>query len=301
MNKFRQMFNRLIIHIESKGYLNVLSDERYLKLMYKVKKGKRLNLKNPITFNEKLQWLKLYDRKNVYTTMVDKYEAKSLISNIIGEEYIIPTLGIWDKFEDIDFSKLPKEFVLKCTHDSGGVIICKDKDMLDIAEAKSKLEKSLKKNYFWYGREWPYKNVQPRIIAEKFLCESGKKTDDNAITDYKFFCFNGIPKIMYIAKDRAQNPCTDFFDMEFNHLDIRMKDPNASVTPIKPKQFDEMRLLAATLSKGLPHLRVDFYLINERIYVGELTFYHNSGFGNVSPEDWENRLGKWIELPTLSE
>ena len=222
------------------------------------------------------------------------FEAKAYIAQRIGQEYIIPTLGIWDRFEEIDFEALPDQFVLKCTHDSGGLVIVRDKATLDKDAAKAKIEKSLKQNYYLHGREWPYKDVKPRIIAEKYM----EDTANDALTDYKFFCFHGVPKIMYISKDRGNEPRTDFFDMDFNHLPIKVRDPNAEIMPAKPKQFEQMRKIAEQLSEGIPHLRVDFYLINERIYIGELTFFHMSGFTQIKPAEWNEKMGSWITLPT---
>mgnify|MGYP000927822232 CR=1 FL=1 len=185
------------------GFYDKMDDESFLKMAYKRKFGKELDLKNPVTFNEKLQWLKLHDRKPEYTTMVDKYEAKAYIAQKIGEEYVVPTLGVWEKFDDIDFTKLPNAFVLKCTHDSGGLVICKDKSKLDREKARKKINKSLHSNYFGGGREWPYKNVKPRIIAEPLLKDDATKVgEQECLTDYKFFCFGGIPKIVYISKDK---------------------------------------------------------------------------------------------------
>lgn len=269
-----------------------LNDKLYLKILYKKEIGKKLNLDNPQTFNEKLQWLKLNDRKDIYTTMVDKYEAKKYVANIIGEEYIIPTIGVYDKFDDIDFDSLPNQFVMKCTHDSGSYVICSDKKKLDKLEAKRKIEKAFKKNYFYSHREWPYKNVKPRIIIEKFL----KDDESNNLTDYKYFCFNGKAKIMYIGKDASKNSTTDFFDMEYNHLPIKIRDPQAKIMPERPKQFEEMRELAEKLSQEIPHLRVDFYVINDKIYFGEMTFYHMGGFTELKPYDWNKKMGDWIIL-----
>ena len=283
-----------------RGFFNWMSDEQYLKILYKTRMGKPLNLDNPQTFNEKLQWLKLYDHNPEYTTMVDKYAAKKWVADRIGGEYIIPTLGVWEHFDDIDFDKLPDQFVLKCNHDSGGLVICRNKSKLDINSARKKINKCLKHNYYWGNREWPYKNVQPCIIAEKYMEDTASKNlseSERCLTDYKFFCFNGIPKIVYISKDHASEPSTDFFDMEYAHLPLRMRDPNSETPPAKPNNFGEMKELAEVLSKGIPFLRVDFYSVDGKIYAGELTFYHCSGFAPIFPKEWEVKLGEWIELP----
>lgn len=280
------------------GIFDKMDDESFLRMAYKRKFGKELDLENPVTFNEKLQWLKLHDRNPEYTTMVDKYKAKAYIAQKIGERYVVPTLGVWEKFDDIDFRKLPKAFVLKCTHDSGGLVICTDKNRLDKKSAKKKITKSLASNYFKGGREWPYKDVSPRIIAEPLLKDDATKGDEqDCLTDYKFFCFNGIPKIVYISKDKSENPTTDFFDMDYKHLPIRMKDPNSDILPEKPTRFNEMKEIAAVLSENIPHLRVDFYCANGKLYVGELTFYHCSGFAPIQPEEWAIKMGDWIDLP----
>lgn len=278
-----------------KEVFKIVPDKLYLKIMFRIKIHKKLNLKKPQTFNEKLQWLKLYDRKPEYTKMVDKYDVKNYVAEKIGEEYIIPTIGIYEKWEEIDFNQLPNQFVIKCTHDSGGVVICKNKDTFDLEKAKKKICKSLKLNYFWYGREWPYKNVKPRIIIEKYMeDESGYE-----LKDYKFFCFNGKAKLMFIAKDRnTENEETkfDFYDMNFKHLKFKNGHENAIVNSNKPQNFEKMRELAEKLSKDLIQVRVDFYNINGKIYFGEFTFYHWSGFTVFEPEEWDYKLGKLIEL-----
>lgn len=284
----------LIIHyLGMHGWFHWMSDEAYIRMIYRIHFGAYPDLENPKLFNEKLQWLKLHDRNPQYTTMVDKFEAKKYISNLIGEGYVIPNLGVWDHVEDIDFDALPNQFILKCTHDSGSVVICRDKASFDIKTAKKKIRKSLKRNYFYSGREWPYLNVKPRIIAEKYV----EDTPGEALQDLKFFCFDGIPKIMYMSRDKADNPETDFFDMDFNHINLRMRDKNSDIPYEKPREFEEMRKIAERLSDGIPHLRVDFYIVNGHVYVGELTFYHCSGFAPISPEDWNYRLGEWINLP----
>ena len=282
--------------LASRGWYNSMSDEDYIKRKYKLSFGKELNLDSPQTYNEKLQWLKLNYRKPVMTAMVDKYEVKKYIADLIGDEYIIPTLGVWERFEDIDFDKLPNQFVLKCTHDSGGVIICKDKSELDKIKAQKKLEKCLKMNYYYQNREWPYKDVNPRIIAEQYMeDESGYE-----LKDYKFFCFDGEVKALFIATDRGvegEETKFDFFDADFNHLPFTNGHPNANREIKKPLSFDEMKVLASKLSKGFPHLRVDFYDINGKIYFGELTFYHWSGLTPFVPEEWDYTFGSWIKLP----
>lgn len=258
--------------------------------------GKFPNLKSPKTFNEKLQWLKLYDRRPEYTTMVDKYAVKQYIAERIGEEYIIPTLGVWESFDEIDFDKLPNQFVLKCTHDCGGMVICKDKEKLNRLAAKQKLEKCLRRNYYWRMREWPYKNVKPQIIAEKYMQDKAVQE----LRDYKFFCFDGEPKALFIATDRqteGEETKFDFFDMEYNHLDVRNGHPNASILPEKPSCFDEMKQLAEKLSAGIPHVRVDFYEVDGRVYFGEMTLFHWSGLVPFEPEQWDFTFGSWLKLP----
>jgi len=275
-------------------YFKFLSDKAYLKLKYFVAFRKRLNLKKPVTFNEKLQWLKLYDRKDIYTKMVDKYEAKKYVSDIIGEEYIIPTYGVYNKFEEINFDKLPKQFVIKCTHDCGGLVICKDKKNLDINAAKEKIEKCLKKNYYYDNREWPYKNVKPRIIIEKYM--ENKDTGD--LKDYKFFCFNGEPKFMFIAAERATHETKfNFYDLNYNLLKVKQHYPNTDYVIEKPKNFSKMINLAKKLSKDIPHVRVDFYEINGKVYFGELTFSHFGGFVPFEPKEWDQKFGEYIKLP----
>lgn len=277
----------------TKCKLKLLPDKAYLSLVYYAHFGKKINLDNPKTYNEKLQWLKLYDRKPEYTRMVDKCEAKKYVADIIGEEYIIPTLGVWDDSEKIDFDALPDQFVLKTTHDSGGVIVCRDKAKLDIPAAREKLRKSLEREYFYWGREWPYKDVKPRIIAEQYMVdESGTE-----LKDYKFFVFQGEPKMLFIATDRGIDTRFDFYDMDFNHLPFLNGHANAVKEIHKPKSFEQMKELAAKLAGDIPHLRVDFYDVNGHIYFGELTFFHWSGFVPFEPEEWDERLGSWITLP----
>ena len=283
---------KIIKHYGGRGYFKWMPDELYIKICYRAAFGNWPDLDNPVTFNEKLNWLKLHDRKPIYSKMVDKYEAKKYVAEILGSECSVPTFGVWDSFNEIDFSKLPNSFVLKCTHDSGAVVICKYKNKFDKLQAKKVIDKSLNREFYYVGREWPYKNVKPRIIAEKMLDDGSGKP----LVDYKFFCFDGKAKIMYISRDGAANPTTDFFDMDFNHLPIRMKDPNSDVLPFKPKCFTEMKEIAEKLSQNIPHVRVDFFFVNNKIYVGELTFYHSAGFSHVYPEEWNYKMGDWINI-----
>lgn len=278
----------------SLGLHNGMSDEAFIKRKYKADIGRDLNLETPRLFNEKLQWLKLHYRKPEFTTMVDKFAAKQYVENIIGPEYIIPTLGVWKSFDEIDFDKLPQQFVLKCTHDCGGLVICKDKDKLNKAEAKKKLEKSLKNNFFWYGREWPYKNVKPQIICEKYMTDS---PDTSEFTDYKFYCFNGYVDCVMVCLERSSgNTKFYFFDenWELKRLNIRGKNAPKDFTLPKPECMDEMFRIAAKLSQGIPFVRVDLYQSNGQIYFGELTFFPASGFdGNLLPEtdaSWGEKL-----------
>lgn len=279
-------------------FLKFIPDDIYLRLIYRIKMGNRLNLKYPKLYNEKLQWLKLNDHKDFYTTMVDKHEMKKFVSEKIGEGYVVPVLGIWESFEDIDFDLLPEKFVLKATNDQGSVLLCNNKSTFDFKNAKKILTNSMNTNFYYVGREWPYKNINPKIIAERMLDSSEGHV---GLTDYKYFCFNGTPKLMYISNDLDADPRTDFFDMDFNRLDMRMRDKNSDSIPNKPKFFEEMRHISKILSKDIPQLRVDFYCTAEKVYVGELTFFHNGGFSKIYPEKWMHILGDWIELPNRGE
>ena len=279
------------------GVFNGLSDETFLKLKYKNVFGSELDLENPKTFNEKLQWLKLYNRKPEYTMMVDKYKVREYIAQELGEEYLIPLLGVWDDPDEIDFDALPDQFVLKCNHNSGlGMCICKDKSKLDIKKVKEELRKGLKQNYYLTGREWPYKDVPRKIIAEKYMEDAS-----GDLKDYKFYCFDGVMKFVMINSDRNSDKPTraDYFDRDFNWMDFTWGYSHAEVYPQKPEQFDKMVAIAERLSKGLPHIRVDLYECNGQIYFGELTFFDGSGFDKIEPSEWGNKLGQMIILPTM--
>ena len=285
------------------SYGKKMADEEYVKKMFKLKMGYELDLENPKTYNEKLQWLKLNYHNPETIVMVDKYLSKEYVKERIGEQYVVPLYGVWDKFSDIDFDILPEQFVLKTTHDCGGVVVCKDKSTFDKDSAEKFLNKHLKHEYFYHCREWPYKHVKPRIIAEKFMQDS-KERPEEGLTDYKFFCFDGEPKAMFIATDRAKaNTETkfDFYDMEFNHLPFTNGHPNSDKVIEKPKQFELMIELSKKLSKGLPHIRVDFYESEGNIYFGELTLFHWGGIVPFKPEEWDYKFGEWINLPKNQE
>ncbi|WP_306485354.1 ATP-grasp fold amidoligase family protein [Anaerococcus sp.] len=285
--------------ISKLGLYNSMDDKVYIEKMFKSIMGHPLNLKNPKTFNEKLQWLKLYDRNPEYTIMVDKYKVRYYISEKIGEEYLIPLLGVWDNPNDINFDLLPNQFVLKCNHNSGRVYICKDKESFEIIKVKKELKKDLKIDYYLPGREWPYKNVPRKIIAEKYITDE----TGSSLRDYKFYCFDGKAKVVGIYQDRYTDKETtgDFFDMDFNWLDFTFNMPNAKIKPSKPSHFEEMRKIAEILSEGIPHVRVDLYLSNDKIYFGELTFFDGSGFDKIEPLERDYKLGSWIKLPKIKK
>lgn len=282
-------------YFADKGKKGSVPAEEFLKIRYRSEFGRELNLECPETYTEKLQWLKLYDHRPEYTLMVDKFAVKQYVAERIGEEYVIPLLGVWERVEDIDFASLPEKFVLKTTHDSGGLVICKDKKELDIQKAIKKLTYFLNRRYYDYNREWPYKNVKPRIIAEQYMEDSTYRE----LRDYKFFTFGGVPKVLYIAQGRGKGEPTvaDFFDMDFNHLPFSIDHDTADVPPEKPQNFELMKKLAAKLSEGTPQLRVDFYEVDGRVYFGEMTFFHCSGLAPFHPKEWDRIFGDWVTLP----
>lgn len=283
---------RIIVFLNAYKIGRIFSDRFVITCQYRTRVGKRVNLKSPKTFNEKLQWLKLHNRKPIYTTMVDKYEVKRFVAEQIGEAYIIPTLGVWERFEDIDFSKLPDQFVLKCTHDSGGLVICKNKAELDIGAAEKKIKQCLKRNYFYYSREWPYKGVKPRIIAEQYM------VDDSGyeLKDYKVLCFSGEPELIQIHRGRFGDHTQDFYDINWDKLDITQGLPLSDVTLEKPVFLEEMLSLSRALSAGIPHLRVDWYYVDSQLYFGELTFFDASGFDLFEPDEVNEKLGNLIHI-----
>lgn len=301
----KEIVNKVMYHIMHPQELlmktivctpSIWPDKVYIKQLYRYYMGKKLNLKKPMTFSEKLQWLKLYNRKPEYTMMVDKVKVKDYVSSILGKEYVIPTLGVWDDPDKIDFNSLPERFVLKCNHNSGlGMYICKDKSKMDVEKVKAELRKGLKQDYFKRNREWPYKNVPRRAFAEEYM-----EDQYGELRDYKLLCFDGKVKALFIASDRSKGEHAvkfDFFDENFNHLPFTNGHPNADVTPKKPESFEEMKRLAEKLSKGIPHVRIDFYDINGKVYFGEMTFFHWSGMKPYEPEEWDYYFGSLITLP----
>lgn len=299
-DRIKRILNNPLLVFETLGHrgcFNWMPDDLYLRVLYKIRMGKKLDIGSPSSFSEKLQWLKLHDRNPLYSRLVDKYSVREYVAEKIGEKYLIPLVGgPWCSFDEIDFDVLPKQFVLKCTHDSGGLVICKDKSSFDIGKARKKIEACLKHNFFYGQREWPYKGVAPRIIAEEY------KEDPlySELRDYKFFCFNGECKALFIATDRSsqtEETKFDFFDADFKHLPFTNGHPNALVQPTKPLRFEEMKQLASVLSEGIPQVRVDLYEVEGRVYFGEMTFFHWSGLMPFEPNEWDEKFGSWISLP----
>ncbi len=281
--------------LDTRGFYRNLSDKKYLEKKFYVKTGKKLNLNNPRTFNEKLQWLKLHDRKPIYTTMVDKHEAKAYVAERIGKEHVIPTLGVWNSFDEIDFDSLPNQFVLKCTHDSGGLVIVRDKTRFDKAKAREKVKKSLKNQYFYQGREWPYKDVVPRIIAEAYM----EDNSGNGLRDYKFYCFNGEPKFLYISEGLEDHSTAkiSFVTCDWNFAPYERSDYKPfEKLPDKPKRFDEMLEYAAMLSQNTDFLRVDLYEVNGEVFFSELTFFPASGYMPFKDFRHDKEIGEMLQL-----
>ena len=288
-----------VLRLSELGLYKHMPDDKFLRVKYKSVLHKKLNLDNPQTFNEKMQWLKLNDRNSKYTMMVDKYEVKKYVASIIGEEYIIPTLGVWDRFDEIDFDALPNQFVLKCTHDSGGLAICRDKNNFDKLSAKKKIEQSLKTNFYWVGREWPYKDVKPRIIAEQYLED---ENDTLGLTDYKFFCFNNKVKMLYVSQGLEDHAtaCISFYDLKGNEMPFYRRDFSPITGKMKlPDNFEDMLDKAQKLAMEVdsPFVRIDLYSVCGKTKFSEITFTPCSGFIPFEPEEWDRTVGSWLQLP----
>lgn len=291
----------LLLSFILKKIARIVPDKIQLSLLHRVYVGKFINWNNPKTFTEKLQWLKIYNRKPEYTLMVDKYAVKDYVANIIGEEYIIPTLGVWNSPEEIDWDSLPQQFVLKTTHGGGsnGVWICKDKSMFDRQKCVKEMHRSLKTDLYWKFREWPYKDVPKRIIAEKFMIESLPQKAEKDLADYKFFCFGGEPKYCQVIRDRRSVETIDFYDMQWSHMPFVGLNPvtKNGLNPVtKPLHLDKMIEICRVLSKDIPFARVDLYVIDDKEYFGEITFYPASGFGVFTPNIYNEILGNLLKL-----
>ena len=277
--------------------LSFLPDKLYLRLFYFATTGRMINFRNPKGYNEKLQWIKVYDRHPEHGKLVDKLAVREHIKEVWGEEHLFPLLGYWKSFDEIDFDQLPEQFVLKCNHDSGSTKIIKNKSAMtqdEMEELRTHFTRRLGHDFFYAGREYPYKGLDRYIMAEALMVDADDP--NKSIEDYKFFCFNGEPKIMFVATDRSTDCKFDFYDMDFNHLDVDNIHPNSDKVIEKPRKFEEMKEIAAKLSKGLRQVRIDLYELNGQIYFGEYTFFHGGGFRLFYPEEWERRLGDWIDL-----
>lgn len=297
MIDYRTIIKDREIRIRLIDKLRVVPTVPYLKIVYRVKTGRRLNLKHPVGFNEKLNYLKLHDIHPEYTDFVDKYEVRKIVAERLGKEYLFPLIGVWDNFDDIRFSELPEEFVIKCSHDSGSAKIVRNKSEINIEELRSFYRSRLHLNAYNLGREYPYKNVKPRIIVEKYMCDE----NGNAPSDYKFFCFNGEPRFLFVATDRETNVTHTVFDMKFNRVPVNYVHEPVSYKIKKPSLFDEMKDVARKLSKGMRFARIDLYEVNDRIYFGEYTFFPAGGFYLFHPLKWEKKFGDFLEIDDIYE
>lgn len=288
---------QLITWLNQSKIGHLIPDKMMLKALYHTRCDEKLNLNNPRSFNEKMQWLKLYDRQPMYTKMSDKLAVKDIVKEKIGDEHVIKTLGVWSEYDYIDFDALPNRFVLKCNHDSGGVVIVKDKSKMDHEAAKVKIVRSLKQNFYWRGREWPYKDIHPLIFAEEYI----EDVDSDDIIDYKLMCFNGKCRCIFTCTERhlGTGLKVTFFDPEWNELPFIRRFPKSEVPISKPDNLQELITIAESLAEGIPFVRVDLYDIKEQIFFGEYTFYPGCGFEKFYPKEWDDKLGGWIELPRL--
>lgn len=292
MLDYKKLIKNRELRLQLIKLLSFVPSAPYLKMVYRIKTGEKLHLKNPVGFNEKLNWLKLNHIHPEYTQLVDKLAVRDYIREKIGEDYLFPLLGSWNSFDDIDFDALPDKFVLKCNHDSGSVKLITDKSKMDKAALKAFFERRLAMNAYCLGREYPYKDVPPKMMAEAFM----EAPDGGGINDYKFFCFQGKPKLLFVATDRATDVRFDFFDMDFQHLDIVNIHEQSGKEIQKPSCFEEMKSLAETLSQGMEFVRIDLYEIGGRVYFGEFTFFHGGGFYLFYPAHWEKDLGDLLPL-----
>ena len=301
----KSILRRVILRYIRKDVFKILPDKAFIKLQYYAATGKRLNLKKPVLFNEKIQWLKLNDKNPVYPILVDKYRAKKYISKQLGKDYVIPTLKIWSSVDEIEWDKLPEKFVIKTTHDSGCAFVCKDKNSFDTNDVSSKLNSSMKESYYWPGREWPYKYVKPRILVEQYMCDDSSVPEEKQeLSDYKFYCFNGQVDCVMICYDRASGDTKYYFFDEnwtLKRINKRGKAAPKDFTLPKPVCLEKMFTIASSLSKGLPFVRVDLYQSDGRVYFGEMTFYPQSGFDpNYLPET-DRYFGDKIDIDLVKQ
>ena len=292
MIDYRNIIKNRELRLKLINLLRFIPDEPYLKMVFWIKTGKKLNLKNPRTFCDKLNWLKLHDFKPEFTRLADKIAVRDHIKELLGEDICLPLLGVWEHYDDIDFDTLPDKFVMKCNHDSGSVKIIRDKSSMDHAALREFFEGRLKLNPFVLGREYPYKDIKPRILVEKFMTSNTGRD----IRDYKFLCFDGTPRYMFVISDRSTDCRSDFYDMDFNRLPIVDTYPMSDEPMEKPVFFDEMVELVTKLAQGLRTVRIDLYEIDGKIYFGEYTFYDGGGFWPKEPEEWEYRMGDLIRI-----
>ena len=290
MIDYKKIISNRELRLKIINLLRFIPDGPYLKMVYRIKTGKKLNLTYPQTYCDKLNWLKLHDIHPEYTQMADKIAVRDYIKEKIGKDICFPLLGTWEHYDDIDFDALPERFVLKCNHDSGSTKVITDKSTMNHSELKNFFEGRLKLNSYVLGREYSYRDIHPKILAEEYMVPNG----NSDINDYKFLCFNGIPRVMFVVSDRHEDCRLDYYDMEFNHLPITAVYPNSDKAIEKPALFNEMYVLAARLSKGIPFVRIDLYEINGKIYFGEFTHFDGGGFYPRKPDEWEYRLGDWI-------
>lgn len=295
MIDYKKIIKNRELRLKLVSLLRFIPSKLYLNIVFFIKNGKFLNFRHPETFCDKLNWLKLNAYKPEYSEYTDKYRVRKIVEEKLGEDIFFPLLGKWDHYKDIDFDTLPEQFVLKCNHDSGSVKIIKDKSAINHDELEKFFESRLKLDNYILGRDY-YRNIPPCIIAEKYMSEA----DSDDIADYKFFCFDGVPKIMFVATQRNTDCKFDFFDMDFNHLDIENIHPASGKVIAKPSQFDKMKEYAAKLSEGIKFVRIDLYEINGKVYFGEFTFFHGGGFWPMHPDKWEIELGKWIDLGDIN-
>lgn len=286
---------KLVLPAGQNGLLNFIPDKIYLRTVFKAETSYKLNLDHPRTYNEKLQWIKLYDRRPEYVIYADKYKVREYIAKEIGEQYLIPLIGMYKTVDEIPWEELPNRFVMKCNHASGTNIVCKNKKELDIASAKENLNKWLKRNAYWGAREWCYKNIEPCIICEEFI----ETQDGNTPDDYKFMCFNGVPRLIQVHHDRYGDHTLDYYTPEWKKADLQRIDANISSNNItKPGKLEEMLMIAEKLSKDMYYARIDLYYVNSIIYFGEITMYPTGGFSTFTRYEDDLLLGSYMKLPT---